>query len=46
MPFAPKIDQDLRQAMPQDPGAVHPSMAAGAERHQLGVVARVAVVDI
>ena len=39
MPFAPKNDQDLRQPTPQDPAPVHPGMAAGAERHQLGVVA-------
>ena len=44
MPLAPKGDEDVRQPPPQDPGAVHPGMAAGAERHQLGVVAGVAVV--
>jgi len=43
MPFAPKVDQDLRQPTPQDQGPVHPRMAAGAERHQLGVVAGAAV---
>ena len=46
MPFAPKVDQDLRQAMSQDSGLVHPGMAAGAEGHQLGVVAGAAVVNI
>ena len=29
--------------MPQDPGPVYPGMAPGAERHQLGVVAGLAV---
>jgi hypothetical protein len=43
MPLAPKGDQDLRQPMPQDPGPVYPGMAPGAERHQLGVVAGLAV---
>jgi hypothetical protein len=46
MPFAPKVDQNLRQAMPQDPGPVHPGMAAGAEGDQLGVIAGVAVVNV
>jgi hypothetical protein len=46
MPLAPKGDEDLRQPPPQDPGAVHPGMAPGAERHQLGVVAGAAVVNI
>jgi hypothetical protein len=46
MPFAPKGNQDLRQPAPQKPGPVHPGMAAGAERHQPGVVARVAVMNI
>jgi len=32
--------------MPQDPGPVHPGMAAGAEGDQLGVIAGVAVVNI
>ena len=46
MPFAPKHDEDLGQPAPEDPGPVHPGVAAGAERHQLGVVAGVAVVNI
>ena len=46
MPLAPKGDEDVRQPPPQDPGAVHPGMAAGAERHQLGVVAGLAVMNI
>ena len=46
MPIAPKDNQDLGQPTPEDPGPVHPGMAAGAERHQLGVVAGLAVMDI
>jgi hypothetical protein len=46
MPFAPKVDQDLRQAMSQDSSAVHPGMAAGAEGHQQGVVPGAAVVNV
>ena len=46
MPFAPKIDQDLRQAMSQDSGPVHPGMAAGAEGYQLSMVAGVAMMNI
>ena len=46
MPFAPKVDQDLRQPPPKDSGPVHPGMAAGAERHQLGVVAGIGVIHI
>jgi hypothetical protein len=46
MPFEPKRDEDLRQPTPEDPGPVHPGMAAGAGRHQLGVVAGPAVMNI
>jgi hypothetical protein len=46
MPFAPKHDEDLGQPPPEDPGPVHPGMAAGAEGDQLGVIAGVAVVNI
>jgi hypothetical protein len=46
MPFAPKGYQDLRQPTREDLGPVHPGMAAGAERHQLGVVAGSAVMNI
>jgi hypothetical protein len=46
MPFAPQVDQDLGQPPCEDPSPVHPGMAGGAERHQLGVVARLAVVHI
>ena len=46
MPFAPKGDEDLRQPTREDLGPVHPGMAAGAERHQLGVVAGAAVMHI
>jgi hypothetical protein len=35
-----------RTASPQDPAPVHPGMAAGAERHQLSVVAAPAVMHI
>src|SRR5262249_22585765 len=30
MPFAPKVDQDLRQPPPQDPGPVHTRTTSGA----------------
>ena len=46
MPLAPKDNQDLRQPMPEDPGPVYPGMTAGAERHQPGVVAGVAVMNV
>jgi hypothetical protein len=46
VPIAPKVDQDLGQPTAEDPGPVHPGMAAGAQRHQLGVVAGAAVVNI
>jgi len=46
MPFTPKGNQDLRQPPPEDPVPVHPGMAAGTERHQLGVVAGAAVMNI
>jgi hypothetical protein len=46
MPFAPKVDQDLRQPMPEDPGPVHAGMATGAKGNQLGVVAGAAVMHI
>jgi hypothetical protein len=46
LPFAPKVDEDLRQPPPEDPGPVHPGMAAGAERHQLVGVAGVAVMNV
>ena len=46
MPIAPKGNQGLRQPTPEDPGPVHAGMAAGAQRHQLGMVAGAAVVNI
>ena len=46
MPLAPKGNQGLRQPPPQDPDPVHAGMAAGAERHQLGVVAGLAVMNV
>ena len=46
MPLAPKVDQDLRQPPAQDPGPVHPGVAPGAERHQPGVVAGLAVMNV
>jgi hypothetical protein len=46
MPLAPKGAEDIGQAPPQDPGPVYPGMSAGAQRHQLGVVAGSAVMNI